>query len=87
MAEVDREYNRVHRVTLRSGAQFRIGMIADYEPTADEVRTLWEQFGAVDIMWNINPNGALPPEACEAGKELGCEVMKWDELKDRLSKA
>ena len=87
VAKVDREFDRIHRVTLRSGATFRIGMIADYEPTADEVRTLWERFGPVDIVWNINPNGTPQPEASEAGRALGCEVMKWDELKDRLSKA
>ncbi|WP_304950569.1 hypothetical protein [Sulfitobacter sp.] len=87
IARVDREFDRVHRVTLRSGAEFRIGMIAAYEPTADEVRSLWERFGAVDIAWNINPNGTPLPEARAAGRELGCEVMKWDELKVRLSKA
>jgi hypothetical protein len=87
VADVDREFDRIHRVTLRSGATFRIGMIADYEPTADEVRTLWERFGPVDIVWNINPNGTPQPEANEAGRELGCDVMKWDELKVRLSKA
>lgn len=86
VVRVDREFDRVHRVTLRSGAKFRIGMIAAYEPTADEVRSLWEQFGAVDIAWNINPNGTPQPEAIAAGQELGCEVVKWDELKDRLSK-
>lgn len=87
VVKVDREFDRVHRVTLRSGAEFRIGMIAAYEPTADEVRSLWERFGALDIAWNINPNGAPLPEASAAGRELGCEVMKWDELKVRLSKA
>ncbi len=87
VVRVDREFDRVHRVTLRSGAEFRIGMIAAYEPTADEVRSLWERFGAVDIAWNINPNGTPQPEAVAAARELGCEVMKWDELKDHLSKA
>lgn len=85
--KVDREFDRIHRITLRSGTVFRIGMIADYEPTANEVRSLWDRFGPVDIVWNINPNGTPQPEANEAGRELGCEVMKWDELKDRLSKA
>lgn len=87
VVRVDREFDRVHRVTLRSGAEFRIGMIAAYEPTADEVRTLWERFGPVNIAWNINPNGTPTPEAVAAGRELGCEVMKWDELRDRLNKA
>jgi hypothetical protein len=81
---VEREFDRVHSITLGSGTQLRIGMIADYEPTANEVRSLWERFGAVDIVWNINPSGTPPPEACEAGRELGCEVMKWNELKVRL---
>lgn len=87
VAKVDREFDRVHRITLRSGAAFRIGMLADYEPTAEQVRTLWHRFGPVNIVWNINPNGTPQPEASEAGRELGCEVMKWDELKSRLSKA
>ncbi|MCY0389860.1 hypothetical protein OVY01_22220 [Robbsia sp. Bb-Pol-6] len=87
IAKIDREFDRIHRVTLHSGATFRIGMIANYEPTADEVRSLWARFGPVDIVWNINPNGTPQPEAAEAGRELGCEVMKWDDLKDRLSKA
>ena len=87
VARVDREFDRIHRITLQNGATFRIGMIADYEPTAESVRSLWERFGPVDIVWNTNPSGSPPPEACEAGRELGCEVMKWDELKDRLSKA
>jgi len=86
-AKIDREFDRIHRVTLHSGATFRIGMIAEYEPTADEVRSLWARFGPVDIVWNINPNGTPQPAAAAAGRELGCEVMKWDELKDRLSKA
>lgn len=87
VVKVDREFDRVHRITLRSGAEFRIGMIAEYEPTPEEVRTLWDRFGPVDIMWNINPNGSPQPEAIEAGRELGCEVMKWNDMKDRLNKA
>lgn len=87
VASVERQFDRVHHVTLKSGTRLRIGMIADYEPTADEVRSLWERFGAVDIIWNINPNGTPQPEAEEAGRELGCEVMKWDELRDRLRNA
>jgi len=86
IVRVDREFDRVHRVSLRSGTEIRIGMIAAYEPTADEVRSLWERFGAVDIAWNINPNGSPLPEASAAGRELGCEVMKWDELKSHLNK-
>ncbi len=84
---VDREFDRIHRVTLRNGEVLRIGMIADYEPTADEVRSLWDRFGAVDIIWNINPNGTPQPEANDAGRELGCEVMLWESLKERLAGA
>ncbi len=85
--EVRREYDRIHRITLRSGTVLRIGMIADYEPTADAVRSLWDDFGPVDIVWNINPNGSPSPEAIDAGNELGCEVMKWEELRERLRTA
>lgn len=85
--EVSREYDRVHRVALRSGTVLRIGMIADYEPTADAVRSLWDDFGPVDVVWNINPNGSPSPEAIEAGNALGCEVMKWEELRERLRTA
>jgi hypothetical protein len=86
IAKVDREFDRILRITLRNGATFRIGMIADYEPTAENVRALWERFGPVDIMWNTNPNGTPPPETSKAARELGCEVVKWDELKDYLKK-
>jgi hypothetical protein len=83
----DREFDRIYRVTLRNGEVLRIGMIADYEPTADEVRTLWDRFGPVDIIWNTNPNGTPQPEANEAGRELGCEVMLWNTLRERLARA
>jgi hypothetical protein len=82
--EVVREFDRVHRVTLTSGTTVRIGMIADYDPNANAVRDMWDRFGAIDVAWNINPNGSPSPEAINAGKELGCEVMKWDELKGYL---
>lgn len=85
--EVVREFDRVHRVLLRSGTSLRIGMIADYDPTADAVRTLWERFGPLDIVWNINPNGSPSPEAIDAGNQLGCEVMKWEELREHLRTA
>jgi len=85
--KVEREFDRIHHITLRNGKAFRIGMIADYEPTADEVRSLWERFGPVDIVWNINPNGTPQPEATEAGVQLGCKVMKWNELRDHLNRA
>ncbi|MBZ8135189.1 hypothetical protein CLD20_18080 [Afifella sp. IM 167] len=62
-------------------------MIADYEPTADAVRNLWDHFGPVDFVWNINPNGSPSPEAIDAGNELGCEVGKWEELNQRLISA
>ena len=62
-------------------------MIAEYEPTADAVRSLWARFGPVDIAWNINPNGSPSVAAIDAGRELGCKVIKWDELKDYMSEA
>lgn len=85
VASVDREFDRIHHVSLKGGGTIRIGMIAEYEPTADAVRSLWERFGPVDIAWNINPNGNPSDDAVDAGRELGCEVMKWDELKDHMN--
>lgn len=86
VATVFREFDQVYTVTLVSGRTLRIGMIMHYEPTADSVRSLWDEFGAVDIAWNINPNGSPTPEAIEAGRELGCEVVQWDDLKAIMKK-
>lgn len=85
--EVCREYDRVHRVILWSGTSLRIGMIADYEPTADAVRSLWDDFGPLDLIWNINPNGSPSPEAVDAARQLGCDVLKWEALRERLRAA
>lgn len=82
--EVRREYDRVHQITLWSGTVLRIGMLADYEPTADSVRSLWETFGPLDLIWNVNPNGSPSPEAVDAARQLGCDVLKWEELRERL---
>jgi hypothetical protein len=83
---VDREFDRIVMVTLVSGRTLRIGMILEYEPAADHVRDLWKNFGAIDIAWNINPNGSPTPSAIEAGRGLGCKVLKWDDLKPILQK-
>lgn len=84
VTKVDREFDRVHTVTLANGRILRIGMVMEYEPTADAVRSLWDRFGPVDVAWNINPNGKPTQRAIEAGRELGCEVMKWEDLKPLL---
>ena len=81
VANLDREFDRVFTMTLVSGRTFRVGMIMEYEPTADAIRTFWDRFGPIDIAWNINPNGNPTQNAIEAGKILGCEVMKWNQLK------
>lgn len=85
VAEVVREYDRIYQVTLKSGMVFRLGMIAEYEPTADAVRSLWDRFGPMDIAWNINPNGSPSKEAIEAGNELGCRVVKWEDLREFIN--
>lgn len=84
VVKVDREYDRVVCITLSGGSMVRVGMILEYEPTADAIRTFWDRFGPVDIAWNINPNGHPTVEAIEAGLNLGCKVMKWDELREFL---
>ncbi|HHY2890584.1 TPA: hypothetical protein ACV5CJ_003633 [Klebsiella aerogenes] len=79
--EVERQFDRVFIITLANNRKLRVGMLTEYEPTADSVRTFWGIFGPIDILWNINPNGSPARNAYEAGSELGCEVMKWPELK------
>ncbi|WP_233344660.1 hypothetical protein [Burkholderia cepacia] len=81
ITSLDREFDRVFRMTLVSGRTFRVGMVMEYEPTADSIRTFWDQFGPIDIAWNINPNGHPTRNAIEAAQNLGCEIMKWDDLK------
>lgn len=81
ITNLDREFERVFTMTLTNGRTVRVGMIMEYEPTADAIRTFWDRFGPIDIAWNINPNGNPTQNAIEAGAGLGCEVMKWEELK------
>lgn len=84
---VSREFDRVYRLTLKNGRSFRLGMIAEYEPAADAVRSFWDTFGPVDVMWNINPNGNPTQTARDAGHELGCKVVKWEELKSHMKRS
>ncbi len=81
ISNLDREFDRVFTMTLANGRIFRVGMIMEYEPTADAIRTFWDRFGPINIAWNINPNGNPTQNAIEAGRALGCEVIKWDELR------
>lgn len=80
VTNLDREFDRVFTMTLITGRTFRVGMIMEYEPTADAIRTFWDRFGPINIAWNINPNGNPTRSAIEAGRTLGCGVMKWEEL-------
>lgn len=83
----ERDYDRLYHVTVRSGRTLRIGLILEYEPTADVIRSYWEKFGEVDVFWNINPNGNPTSESVQAAKELGCQVLKWDDLRKYLATA
>ncbi len=85
-SNLNREFDRVFTMTLANGRSLRVGMIAEYEPTADAIRTFWDRFGPIDIAWNINPNGHPTPNAIEAGRSLGCEVVKWEELREILQR-
>lgn len=84
IADLNREYDRVFTMSLKNGKIYRVGMIMEYEPTADSIRTFWDQFGPIDIAWNINPNGSPTQQAINTGLELGCEVVKWEELKQLM---
>ncbi len=79
-----REFDRVFTITLKNGRSLRVGMILEYEPTADVIRSFYDRFGPIDVAWNINPNSNPTTEAIKAGRLLGCAVMKWDELKELL---
>lgn len=84
ITNLDREYDRVFTMSLRNGKSYRVGMIMEYEPTADAIRSFWDQFGPIDVAWNINPNGSATQQAINAGQELGCKVVKWEELKQLM---
>jgi hypothetical protein len=86
VSNLNREYARVFTMTLAGGRSVRVGMITEYEPTADAIRTFWDRFGPINIAWNINPNGNPTPNAIEAGRSLGCEVVKWEELREILQR-
>lgn len=77
-----RDFDRVFTMRLANGRTVRVGMIHEYEPTADTIRTFWNRFGPIEIAWNINPNGSPTSNAIEAGHSLGCEVVKWEELRE-----
>ncbi|MGJ4729096.1 hypothetical protein [Luteimonas sp. SDU101] len=84
ISNLNREFDRVFTMTLANGRSLRVGMITEYEPTADAIRTFWDRFGHINIAWNINPNGKPTPNAIDAGRSLGCEVVKWEQLREIL---
>ncbi len=86
ISNLNREFDRVFTMTLANGRSVRVGMISEYEPTADAIRTFWDRFGPINIAWNINPNGNPTPNAIEAGRILGCEVVKWEQLREMLTR-
>lgn len=81
ISNIVREFDRVFTITLHNNSKLRIGMLTEYEPTADAIRSFWDEFGPVDIVWSINPNSGPTPNAIKTGRELGCQVIKWEELK------
>lgn len=86
VAGVERQFDRIFLITLKSGRSFRVAMVKEYEPCGDAIRKIWDTFGPVDIAWNINPNGNPTSSARQVGAELGCEVIKWDEFKAYIHK-
>ncbi len=84
VTNLQREFDRVFTLTLANGSTLRVGMIMEYEPTADAIRTFWDRFGPIDIAWNINPNGYPTQNAIQAGLSLGCRVVKWEDLRKIL---
>lgn len=84
---IERHYDRLYDITVKSGRKLRVGLLLEYEPTADSVRSFCDRFGAVDVFWNINPNGRPSLEAINAAKDFGCQVLKWDDFREYMEKA
>lgn len=84
IVKLERNFDRVFTMQLANGRLLRVGMIKEYEPTADAIRSFRDRFGPIDIAWNINPNGRPTRNAIEAGRDIGCEVVKWEELREIL---
>lgn len=84
---IHRKYHCFYVIENKRGKQYRVVLALEYEPTADAVRTLWDRYGPFDLFWNINPNGNPTTEAVKAGEELGCKVVKWEEMKAILAKS
>ncbi len=82
----EREYDRVIKVTNNYGKNKRIAFAEDYDPTADVVRKIWEKFGPVDVICNINPNGRPTSGAHSAAEELGTKILKLGETMSVISK-
>lgn len=82
----EREYDRIVNVTNGYGKSMRIAFAEDYDPTADVVRKLWEKFGPVDVICNINPNGRPTSGAHSAAEELGTKILKLGETMSIISK-
>lgn len=75
ISSIEREFDRIYRISVGGGPLIRIAMINDYETTADTIRTMWENFGPVDVFWNINPNGRITRISTEVAKGIKCRII------------
>lgn len=81
---LERLYDRAFLAERSSGSELRIVILSEYELTADHVRTAWDTYGPLDIIYKTNPNGKPTKSAYDAAKALGIEVLDTKEIMKRL---
>lgn len=83
---VNRLYDKLYELNLRSGNTVKVVIATEYEPSADEVRSLWDQFGPVSLIYNINPNRQPTGLGYSVATELGTKIVGHSEIGKLLFK-
>ena len=84
VTKLDRLYDRVWRVHRKGGSALDIAISNEYDLTADEVRTIHDRYGSVDIIFHTNSMGRQTDGACIAAQELDIELVASGDLFARL---
>lgn len=74
---------RIKRVGRR---ELLVGIIDEYEVTANAVRSAGEIFGEIDVVVNRHPLGRSTTAATAVASELGVELYDWRSFLERLRK-
>jgi len=81
---IDRLYDRVWQIHRNPGNPLNIAISNAYDLTADGVRTAYDNYAPFDILFHTNNMGRITQEAHAAAGELGIELIRSDELFERL---